>query len=80
MFTNSLDKSKYLEVIQGKDIKVKQEFDFCHLDGEPVKIGHEMHIRIDPRSLNIVVPGKEYSINRSYLEKFKDKLVSSIND
>ncbi|MCI5058753.1 MAG: diacylglycerol kinase family lipid kinase [Flavobacteriales bacterium] len=80
MFTNSIDKSRYLEVIQGKDIKVKQEFDFCHLDGEPVKLGNEMHIRVDPKSLNIVVPGIEYSMNKSYIEKFKEKLVSSINN
>ncbi len=56
LFTNSIDKSKYLEIIRGEKIFVKQPFDYVHLDGEPFLMGKELHIKVNPLSLNIVVP------------------------
>lgn len=56
LFTNSIDKSKYLEIIKGEEVIVRQPYDFVHLDGEPVLMGKELHIRVNPLSLNIVVP------------------------
>lgn len=56
LFTNSIDKSKYLEIMRGEEIIVKQPHDYVHLDGEPVLLGKELHIRVNPLSLNIIVP------------------------
>lgn len=56
LFTNSIDKSKYLEIVRGEDIYIHQPYDYVHLDGEPVLLGKELHIRVNPLSLNIVVP------------------------
>lgn len=56
LFTNSIDKSKYLEIIRGEEVTVKQPHDYIHLDGEPVLIGKKLRIKVNPLSLNIVVP------------------------
>ena len=57
LFTNTIDKSKYMEILKGKEIFLKQKSKFVHLDGEPYELGQELHIKINPKSLNIVVPG-----------------------
>ena len=57
LFTKTIDKSKYYEVIQGKDITIEQQKPYAHLDGEPVEIGKNLHISINPKSLNVIVPG-----------------------
>jgi diacylglycerol kinase (ATP) len=57
LFTNSLDKSKYLEIIKGKNIHIKQNSELVQLDGEGFSMGKELAISVNPLSLNIVVPG-----------------------
>ena len=55
MFFKSADKSKYVEIIRGKNIKVKRAKDGpVHLDGEPQIMGPEAEINIMPRSLKII--------------------------
>jgi diacylglycerol kinase (ATP) len=56
MFANTADKTKYVEIIRGKHIRVKRNGDGpVHLDGEPETIGAEADILIVPHALKIVV-------------------------
>lgn len=75
LFTNTLDRSKYLEIMQGKSIVIKQKTDYVHLDGEPFKLGNELHVTVNPKSLNIVVPGFQTK-NKSTLKKFANVIAS----
>jgi len=55
MFTKTADKSKYVEIIKGKNILVKRNTGGpVHLDGEPQMLGPDAEINIVPGSLNII--------------------------
>ena len=55
MFTKSADKSKYVEIIKGKNIIVKRgKAGPAHLDGEPQMVGPDAEINIMPGSLKII--------------------------
>jgi diacylglycerol kinase (ATP) len=56
MMTKSVDKIKYLEILRGKQIKIKRSGpDPIHLDGEPHVEGTEITINVLPASLNVIV-------------------------
>lgn len=55
MFAKTADKSKYVEIIRGKNVTIKRSTDGpVHLDGEPQLIGTEVTIKIVPASLRII--------------------------
>lgn len=55
LFNKTIDKSDYIDVIQGKHITVKREAPGAiHLDGEPQMAGLDFEIKIVPAALNIV--------------------------
>lgn len=56
LFNKSLDNSRYVEIIKGKDIKVIQKDIKAHVDGEPVFYPDGMHLEVIPASLKVVVP------------------------
>jgi len=57
LYWKQIDKSKYVEVIKAKKIKLTQEKNkTINLDGEPVKLGKVLNIKINPLSLKIIVP------------------------
>ncbi len=57
LFRKSINKSKYLEIIRGKEIVIKQENPIItHLDGEPFEFENELNIKINPASLNLIIP------------------------
>jgi diacylglycerol kinase (ATP) len=63
MFTKTTDRSKYVEIIRGKHIKVKRDQPGpMHLDGEPHIIGTTVEINILPDSLKVIV-GDSYKAN-----------------
>ena len=56
MFTKTAEGSKYIEIVRGRNIKVKRdEPGPMHLDGEPRVAGTNVEISVVPRSLKIVV-------------------------
>ena len=58
MFTKTADTSKYVEIIRGKNIKVKRgQAGPVHLDGEPQMIGPDAEINVVPHSLKIIIGG-----------------------
>ncbi len=55
LFNKSVDKSKYVEIIKGKDIKIERPSeDAVHLDGEPFFMGKNLDVKVLPNSLNVL--------------------------
>lgn len=55
MFRKNTHKSNYLEIIQGSKISIIRDcVAAVHLDGEPIEMGTELSIGINPHSLNIL--------------------------
>lgn len=67
LFTNTLDQSRYVEFIRGKEIIVKQNEDYVQLDGDPYLLGKHLHLKINPMSLNVVVPGHRSTVPADFL-------------
>ncbi|SHG98402.1 diacylglycerol/lipid kinase family protein [Pedobacter caeni] len=60
MLNASTDQSNMVEIIQGKDIRIKRmSNDAIHIDGEPFFMGKEIDVSIVPLSLNIITPDYE---------------------
>ena len=55
MFTKTADKSKYVEIIRGKNVSIRRSADGpIHLDGEPQLMEKQVNIQIVPASLRII--------------------------
>jgi len=62
MFTKTADKSKYVEIIQGKNILIKRNTGGpIHLDGEPQMLGTDAEINVMPGALRIIT-GKGFNV------------------
>jgi len=57
LFSKKIDKTGFVEIIRAKEVDIKQKKKHINLDGEPVKLSKRLHIRVIPKSLNMVVPG-----------------------
>jgi len=56
LLKGNLHQSSFLEIIRTTEVLVKQEGKIAHIDGEPIEIGKELKIKVNPSSLNILVP------------------------
>lgn len=56
LFTNSIDRSKFVEITKFKEAVIHQENTYAHVDGEPVIIGNEIRVKVNPLSLKVIVP------------------------
>jgi diacylglycerol kinase (ATP) len=57
MFLKKYNHSKYVDALKGSDILIKRgEEGVFNIDGEPVMMGKDVHIRILPESLKVIVP------------------------
>jgi len=57
IFLKKIDLTRYIEIIRAKEIVVKRKKGkSIHLDGDPMKMGKELTIRVNPLSLKVVVP------------------------
>jgi len=56
MLTKTSDKTKYVEIIRGKHIKIKREGPGpIHLDGEPQMMDADIDVEVIPNSLKVIV-------------------------
>lgn len=56
MFRKSTHRSKYVEIIRGKNIRIVREGGGAiHLDGEPCNMASELQINVKPLSLSVLV-------------------------
>ncbi|MBX7204832.1 MAG: diacylglycerol kinase family lipid kinase [Bacteroidia bacterium] len=57
MFTQRFNRSKDVEIVKGKHIRVLREnAGMVNIDGEPFEMGKEIMIKVIPSSLSVVVP------------------------
>jgi diacylglycerol kinase (ATP) len=56
LFFKKIRKTPYVEVIKTPELVIKQKMNIINLDGEPIKIGKKIKIRVNPASLNVIVP------------------------
>lgn len=57
LWRNKLDTSGYLEIIKAKEVTLlRSKNRKINLDGEPMKVGKDLNIRVNPGSLKIIVP------------------------
>jgi YegS/Rv2252/BmrU family lipid kinase len=55
LFNKSVQKSEYVEIIKGKDIRIiRQNEGMVHLDGEPLEMSKELHVSVKPLSLVVL--------------------------
>ncbi len=53
----AINKSKYMEVINCKEVVLKKKKKIkCHYDGEPYKVRKKIEVRILPASLKVMIP------------------------
>ena len=56
LFNKTIHRSKYLETIRGKEITIKQSENIAHIDGEPVELGNDIKVKVNPLSLKVIIP------------------------
>jgi diacylglycerol kinase (ATP) len=57
LLLKQIDKSEYVRIVQTKSLIVKRKKNkVVNIDGEPVKVGKTLHIKIKPMSLNVIIP------------------------
>lgn len=57
LYWKQIERSKYIEIIQAREVKLQQSKNrTINLDGEPVKLGRELNIKINPLSLKVITP------------------------
>lgn len=57
LFLKKFDKTRYIEIIRAKEVVLKRKKGkSVHLDGDPKSMGKELTIRVNPLSLNVIVP------------------------
>jgi diacylglycerol kinase (ATP) len=57
LFIRKFDQTRYIEIIRAKEVVLKRKKGKnIHLDGDPKIMGKELTIKINPLSLNVVVP------------------------
>jgi YegS/Rv2252/BmrU family lipid kinase len=57
LFTKTFHKTHYIEIIRAKEATVtRKKGKSVHFDGDAVKMGNHLEMKINPLSLNIIVP------------------------
>ncbi|MFZ4521869.1 MAG: diacylglycerol/lipid kinase family protein [Bacteroidales bacterium] len=57
LFLNKFDQTRYVEIIRAKEVILKRKKGkSIHLDGDPKIMGKELTMKINPLSLNVIVP------------------------
>ena len=57
LLKGTAEASEMIEIIKGKNIKISRPKDGpVHVDGEPLKMGKEIQIAVNPLSLEVIVP------------------------
>jgi YegS/Rv2252/BmrU family lipid kinase len=57
LFRGTLDQSPHIKTFKFKEMTITQERDdVAHLDGDPFELGKTLEIKINPKSLKVIVP------------------------
>lgn len=56
LFTKKIHTSTAVETIKARAVIIQQEKNIAHIDGEPIECGKSITVRVNPLSLNVIVP------------------------
>jgi diacylglycerol kinase (ATP) len=57
LFIKKFDRTPFIEIIRAREVQVtRKKGKSIHLDGDPKKISKEFTVKINPSSLNVLVP------------------------
>lgn len=56
LFNKKIHTSTSVDVFKAKEVILKQRGKIAHIDGEPLEIGQTIAIKVNPLSLNVIVP------------------------
>ena len=57
LFWRKIDKSNHIQIFKTDDVLVKTKKNrWANLDGEPIKAGKELRVKVNPNSLNVIIP------------------------
>lgn len=56
LFTHTIDRSRYMKVIQLKELTIKSPGQPIQIDGETYDINQDLNLKVQPLSLNLLVP------------------------
>lgn len=57
LFLKKFDQTRYIEIIRAKEVILKRKKGkSIHLDGDPKTMGKELTMKVNPLSLNVIVP------------------------
>jgi diacylglycerol kinase (ATP) len=56
LFRKKIHTATAVEIIKTKEVIVKQTNNIAHIDGEPIEAGQTILIKVNPLSLNVIVP------------------------
>lgn len=57
LFMKQIDKTKYVDIIKAKNITLERKKGrMINLDGEPARVGRNLNISVNPKSLRVIVP------------------------
>ena len=57
MYLGRIDESKYMQTYKCTQVGLKRRADSpIHVDGEPLKAGKALKVKINPASLRVIVP------------------------
>jgi diacylglycerol kinase (ATP) len=57
VFLKQIHKTKFVEIIRAREIFLeRKKGKWVHLDGDPWKAGKQIHVKISPLSLSVIVP------------------------
>lgn len=55
LFSKTIHKSAHVEVYKVKEAVIKQQHSIAHIDGEPIKTGQDIIVKVNPLSLHVLV-------------------------
>ena len=55
LMAGSIEESPYMTIYRAAEMKITQTTVLAHVDGEPVRLGRELNISVNPLSLNVLV-------------------------
>ena len=57
LFMKKFDRTQYIEIIRAKEVElVRKKGKSAHLDGDPFVAGKNVHLKIQPLSLKVIIP------------------------
>ena len=67
LYWRKIDKSKFIEILRTPELYVEtKKKRWINIDGEPMKLGKKLHIKIHPQSLNIFIPKPSGMLSRVF--------------